>query len=82
MSVNIKKNGTLTKLAGLYANINLRLSQLLDTDISSLEDGQILAYNNETGKWENQEAPAGVEVVDNLTTQSATSALSANQGYV
>ena len=82
MSVNIKKNGTLTKLAGLYANINLRLSQLLDTDISSLEDGQILAYNNETGKWENQDAPAGVEVVDNLTTQSATSALSANQGYV
>lgn len=82
MSVNIKKNGTLIKLAGLYANINLRLSQLLDTDISSLEDGQILAYNNETSKWENQEAPAGVEVVDNLTTQSATSALSANQGYV
>ena len=82
MSVNIKKNGTLTKLAGLYSDINLRLSQLLDTDISSLEDGQILAYNDETEKWENQEAPAGVEVVDNLTTQSATSALSANQGYV
>lgn len=82
MSVNIKKNGTLTKLAGLYNDINLRLSQLLDTDISSLEDGQILAYNDETSKWENQDAPAGVEVVDDLTTQSATSALSANQGYV
>lgn len=82
MSVNIKKNGALTKLAGLYSNINLRLSQLLDTDISSLEDGQILAYNDETEKWENQEAPAGVEVVDDLATQSATSALSANQGYV
>lgn len=82
MSVNIKKNGALIKLAGLYDSINLRLSQLLDTDISSLEDGQILAYNNETEKWENQEAPAGVEVVDDLATQSATSALSANQGYV
>lgn len=82
MSVNVKKNGALVKLAGLYDNINLRLSQLLDTDISSLEDGQILAYNNETEKWENQEAPAGVEVVDDLVTQSATSALSANQGYV
>ena len=29
------------------------ISELTDTDISTLADGQVLVYNSETGKWEN-----------------------------
>lgn len=80
MSVNIKQNGVLTKISGLYQAVASALSSLTDVNISSPTNGQALVYNSTSSKWEN--GSAMVQVVDNLTTQDASKALSANQGYV
>jgi hypothetical protein len=41
------------------------LAILTDVDITDLQDGDVLTYNAETGKWENKapETPAAVETV-------------------
>ena len=70
MSVNVKKNGLVVKLGGLYAQMVARLSDLSDAQISSPSNGQVLTYDNTISKWKNQTLP---EVVTTLSALSDTS---------
>lgn len=58
------------------------LSGLSDVDIDTPANGETLIYNSTSGKWENKEAASPINVIDNLTSDSATDALSAKQGKV
>ena len=58
MSVNIKENGVVTKLSGLYNNMVGKIKDLADVQISSPTTGQILQYDSTNSKWKNQNMPA------------------------
>ena len=63
----------------LLNNTLLKLSALLDVDISGLNDGDILAYNNSTKKWE-PEAPteAIISSSSSLSSESSESSTESN----
>lgn len=44
------------------------LDGLTDVDLQSLEDGQILVYNNTTGKWENKVQAVDLEYNEGTLT--------------
>ena len=58
MSVNIKENGVVTKLSGLYNNMVGKIKDLADVQVSSPTNGQILQYDGTASKWKNQNMPA------------------------
>lgn len=59
MSVNVKQNGTLTKVANLVATEVENLDMLGDVDINNPQNGQALVYNSTTQKWENGSGGGG-----------------------
>lgn len=72
MSVNIKQNGALVKISGLYNSVVLALSSLTDVNISSPSNGQILKYNNTTSKWENAAQDIYLDQTATLSTTDPT----------
>lgn len=58
MSVNIKENGVVTRLSGLYNNMVGKIKDLADVQVSSPTNGQILQYDGTASKWKNQNMPA------------------------
>lgn len=42
-----------------FADIASAIANLTDVDLTGLQDGQILVYNNGTGNWETQDLPSG-----------------------
>lgn len=50
------------------------LSGLTDTNITSVSDGQILKYDNASGKWVNSSGGGGAESLDDLDDVDITSA--------
>ena len=72
MSVNIKQNGVLTKISGLYQVISATLSSLSDISISSPSNGQILKYNSTTSKWENKVQDFYLDQTETLSTTDPT----------
>lgn len=59
--------------AQLLEDTLLKLSNLLDVDITSLQDGDILWYNSSSGKFENV---AYTTVFSTTTTSSTTTTTS------
>ena len=72
MSVNIKRNGALLKLGGLYQGVIAALASLIDTNISSPSNGQILKYNSTTSKWENAAQDIYLDQSVTLSTSTET----------
>lgn len=58
------------------------LAGLTDVEIDTPQNGQALVYDADSGKWVNGDGGSSITVVDNLTSTSATDALSAKQGNV
>ena len=59
---------------------NFNINDLNNIAITSPENGQTLVYDSTTQKWKNGEG--SVSPIDNLTSNSTTQPLSANQGRV
>ena len=59
---------------------NFNINDLNNIAITSPADGQTLVYDSTTQKWKNGEG--SVSPIDNLTSNSTTQPLSANQGRV
>ncbi len=72
MSVNVKKNGLVVKLSGLYAQMVARLSDLSDAQISSPSDGQGLVYDSTTAKWKNKDLEYYLDETETLSTTDPT----------
>ena len=76
-SVTVDSDGTIHAQTG--TNIE-KLSDIGDVNIQNPQDKQALVYNSETQTWENGQG--SVSPIDNLTSNSTTKPLSANQGRV
>ena len=76
-SVTVDSDGTIHAQTG--TNIE-KLSDIGDVNIQNPQDKQALVYNSETQTWENGQG--SVSPIDNLTSNSTTEPLSANQGRV
>ena len=76
-SVTVDPDGTIHAQTG--TNIE-KLSDIGDVNIQNPQDKQALVYNSETQTWENGQG--SVSPIDNLTSDSTTEPLSANQGRV
>ena len=46
----------------------LKLSAILDVDVSGLADGDVLVYNTSTTKWECETSPGGYRQLTTTTT--------------
>lgn len=76
-SVTVDPDGTIHAKTG--TNIEA-LSDIGDVNIQNPQDKQALVYDSATKKWKNGEG--SVSPIDNLTSNSTTEPLSANQGRV
>ena len=76
-SVAVDPDGTIHAQTG--TNIET-LSDIGDVDIQNPQDKQALVYDSETQTWKNGQG--SVSPIDNLTSNSTTEPLSANQGRV
>ena len=76
-SVTVDSDGTIHAQTG--TNIET-LNDIGDVNIQNPQDKQALVYDSETKKWKNGEG--SVSPIDNLTSNSTTEPLSANQGRV
>jgi hypothetical protein len=68
--------GTVLSIAGASGGGATSLASLSDTAISTPTNGQVLTFNNVTGKWENQN-PSGGEVYFDQTATLSTSTTTA-----